>query len=139
MRWFFILAGIYIAVCIVLYFLQERLLFFPEKTDCNKPFQFRSSFLESSFTMPDGKVLNGVLFKSRDSKGLIFYLHGNGGSISSWSDVSDVYIDLGYDLFLLDYRGYGKSEGSITSENQLHQDVQSVFNVVCTHYADNCC
>jgi pimeloyl-ACP methyl ester carboxylesterase len=81
-------------------------------------------------------VLNGVLFKSRDSKGLIFYLHGNGGCISSWSDVSDVYTDLGYDLFLLDYRGYGKSEGSITSENQLHQDVQSVFNVVCTHYAD---
>jgi uncharacterized protein len=84
--------------------------------------------------MKDGKVLNGVLFKSKKARGLIFYLHGNGGSIASWSDVSEVYTSLGYDLFLLDYRGYGKSEGVITSEAQLHEDVQAVFNKVSSPY-----
>jgi uncharacterized protein len=136
MRWLFILAGLYIFVCILLYFFQEHFLFFPEKTDRNKPFQFGETFTEINFTMKDGKVLNGVLFKSKRTKGLIFYLHGNGGSISSWSDVSEVYTSLGYDLFLLDYRGYGKSEGEITSEAQLHEDMQAVFKKVSSAYDD---
>ncbi len=131
-----LLAGIYVVVCIILYLFQEHLLFFPEKTDRNQTFQFEGAFTERNFTMPDGKELNGVLFKSKASKGLIFYLHGNGGCISSWSDVSKVYTGLGYDLFLLDYRGYGKSEGKISSETQLHQDVQAVFNNVCSQYRE---
>jgi uncharacterized protein len=136
MKWILILPAVYVLVCIVLYFFQEHLLFFPEKTDKNKNLQFSESFKESSFQMSDGIALNGVLFKSNKAKGLIFYLHGNGGSISSWSDVSKVYTSLGYDLFLLDYRGYGKSEGAISSEDQLHKDVQAVFNEVASQYRD---
>jgi pimeloyl-ACP methyl ester carboxylesterase len=38
------------------------------------------------------------------------------------------YTDLAYDVFLLDYRGYGKSDGSITSQEQLFEDLQIAYN-----------
>ena len=134
MRWLFILVALYVFVCIILYFFQEFLLFFPEKKNKGEAFQFKRPFTEYNFRMTDGKELNGVLFHSKKSQGLIFYLHGNGGSISSWGDVSEVYTNLGYDLLLLDYRGYGKSEGNISSEEQLHDDVRTVFNEISSKY-----
>lgn len=86
------------------------------------------------FTTKDGVTLSGVLFKADQPKGLIFYLHGNAGSIASWGSVAGLYTSNLYDCFLLDYRGYGKSEGKISSEEQLHEDVQFVFDQLKQKY-----
>jgi uncharacterized protein len=128
---------VYVCICVLLYFLQERLIFFPEKTPRDRVYRFSDNFEELYFTTPDQLSLHGVLFKARQSKGLIFYLHGNAGSIESWGDAATVYTSLGYDVFMLDYRGYGKSEGSVTSEQQLHDDVNLVFNQLTSRYAEN--
>jgi uncharacterized protein len=77
------------------------------------------------------------LFKSDSSKGLIFYLHGNAGSLSSWGDVAKTYTDLNYDVFMLDYRGYGKSEGSINSQGQLYQDIQIAYDEMRSKYGED--
>jgi uncharacterized protein len=77
------------------------------------------------------------LFKADSSKGLIFYLHGNAGSIDSWGDVSKLYTEFRYDVFMLDYRRYGKSEGSISSQKQLFEDVQNAYNEIKKRYAKN--
>ena len=74
--------------------------------------------------MNDNTLLNGLLFKTDNSKGVIFYLHGNAGSLNSWGEVAKAYTDLNYDVFMIDYRGYGKSEGSISSQGQFFQDMQ---------------
>jgi pimeloyl-ACP methyl ester carboxylesterase len=77
------------------------------------------------------------LFKADTSKGVIFYLHGNAGSLRSWGDVAQTYMDLSYDVFLLDYRGYGKSEGTINSQEQLFEDVQLAYDELKKLYAEN--
>jgi len=82
-------------------------------------------------------LLNGILFKSDSSKGLIFYLHGNAGSLNSWGDVAKTYTDLNYDVFIIDYRGFGKSEGSIENQGQLFDDLQIAFNVMKEKYAED--
>jgi uncharacterized protein len=79
---------------------------------------------------------NGLLFKADSSKGLIFYLHGNAGSLSSWGEVAETYTGLNYDVFLLDYRGYGKSEGSISSQEQFFGDLQVVYNELKKKYPE---
>jgi pimeloyl-ACP methyl ester carboxylesterase len=132
-----ICTGVYIVVCVLLYFLQERLIFFPQKLDSNHQFQFDQKLEEMSIKAPDGKVLNGVLFKTETAKGLIFYLHGNAGSISSWGSVAETYTDLDYDVFLLDYRGYGKSEGTIGGQAQLFGDVQAAYDALKQHYSED--
>jgi alpha-beta hydrolase superfamily lysophospholipase len=128
---------VYVCICVLLYFVQERMMFFPDKTPRDRVFRFSGNFEELYFTAPDQVALHGVLFKAHQSKGLIFYLHGNAGSIESWGDAATVYTSLGYDVFMLDYRGYGKSEGSITSEQQLHDDVNLVFNQLTSRYPEN--
>lgn len=132
-----VLLIIYIVICGLLYFTQENLIFFPEKLDRDYQFEFNQTFEEIEFQVEDNISLNGVLFKSDSSKGLIYYLHGNAGSIRTWGRIAKTYTDLNYDLLMLDYRGYGKSEGSISSENQIYRDLQTVYDSIKTKYAED--
>src|SRR5689334_17971524 len=102
----------YAIICTALYFLQEKLIFAPEKLSKTHQFSFDQPFEEIDIQVTQGNSLNGLLFKSDSSKGLIFYLHGNAGSLDSWGGVAKRYTDLHYNVFILDYPGYGKSTGS---------------------------
>lgn len=125
-----------LSVCTLLFLLQEKLIFFPQKLDKNYQFSFNQNFEEMNIMTSDQKILNGLLFKSDSSIGLIFYLHGNAGSLSSWGEVAETYTDLNFDVFILDYRGYGKSEGSISSQQQMFDDVQTAYDEVLKEYAE---
>ena len=127
----------YLLICVLLYFFQEKLIFFPEKFDTAFTFSFQQKFEEKNIQTKNNKLLSGVLFTTDSAKGLIFYLHGNAGSINSWGEVAKRYTDLNYDLYMLDYRGYGKSEGSIRSEEQLFEDVQVSYNEMKKKYNEN--
>ena len=116
------------------YGFQEKLIFAPEKLDKDYQFSFNQSFEELSINTTDGITLNGLLFKADSSKGLLFYLHGNAGSLRTWGNLAEVYTDLNYDVFILDYRGYGKSEGSISSQEQLYQDIQTAYDEMKKEY-----
>ncbi len=132
-----ILVGLYLVLCCILYFFQEKIIFFPQKIDKNYTFDFGQKWEEVNIKSFDGKLLNGVLFKSDNSKGVIFYLHGNAGSLLTWGDVAKTYTDLNYDVFILDYRSYGKSEGKITSQEQLFHDSQTVYDNLKTKYSED--
>jgi len=77
-----ITAIVCLCLCILLYFVQEKLIFFPEKLAATYKFKFDQGFEELYFKTADNIVLNGVLFKADSSMGLIFYLHGNAGSLA---------------------------------------------------------
>jgi len=132
-----ILVGLYILICGLMFALQEKLIFFPQKLEKDHQFRFAEAFEEINIQTEDEKMLHGLLFKADGSKGLIFYLHGNAGSLDGWGDVAGVYTRLHYDVFLLDYRGYGKSEGTIQSEAQLFQDVQLAYNEILKLYTED--
>ncbi|SEW39027.1 alpha/beta hydrolase [Chitinophaga arvensicola] len=140
LKWIGKIAGVllllYMAVCILVYFIQERLLFFPEKLPATYAFHFREPFQEKIIPVADGTKLHGLLFTSHARKGLIFYLHGNAGSLRSWGEVAASYTQLGYDVFMLDYRGYGKSEGHISSEARFYDDVQTAYDSLRTSYPE---
>jgi uncharacterized protein len=127
----------YIVLCGVLFLIQERLIFFPEKLSGDFRFHFDQPFEEVNIKTKDQKLLHGLLFSSDTTKGLIFYLHGNAGSLRSWGEVAKTYTDLNYDVFILDYRGYGKSEGSISSQRQLHQDIQTAYDEMKKRYPED--
>lgn len=132
-----ITAAGYILICAALYLKQESLIFYPYKLPANYTFFFPQAFKELPVKTKDGTILSGVLFTASSAKGVIFYLHGNAGALSSWGEVAQTYTALNYDVFMLDYRGYGKSEGSITSQQQMFDDVQSAYDTVKAHYAED--
>ncbi|MBE7170322.1 MAG: alpha/beta fold hydrolase [Williamsia sp.] len=127
----------YILICIGLYFFQEKLLFFPAKLDKNYQFPFNQPFDEINIQTKDGHLLNGLLFNADSAKGLIFYLHGNAGALNNWGEVAKLYTSLHYNIFILDYPGYGKSEGSIKNETQLLDDIQSAYDRIKQQFHEN--
>lgn len=129
---------LYLFVCAIAYLYQEKLIFFPATLSKEYTFQFQQAFEELFIPAADGTKLHGILFKTKAPKGLIFYLHGNGGAIDSWGGIAQTYTRLGYDLFILDYRGYGKSEGTIQNEKQFYGDVQYAYNKLKEFYAEEC-
>ena len=66
----------------------------------------------------------------------MFFLHGNGGAIHDWGQGAELYTANDYDVFYLDYRGYGKSDGKIMSENQLIADAQIAYNYLKERYLE---
>ena len=129
-------AALYVAMCVLLYFQQERLLFFPTKLAPDYRFQFVQRFEERWLPTADGTRLHALLFPADSARGLVFYLHGNGGALESWGEVAATYTRLGYSVFLLDYRGYGKSEGRISSQAQLLADVDTVYQQLTREFPE---
>lgn len=132
-----ILLCLYLLICALLFVFQEHLIFFPEKLPPDHQFRFNQKFEEIYIKTKDQDLLHGLLFKAQSSKGLVFYLHGNAGSLSSWGEVAQTYTDLHYDVFMLDYRGFGKSEGYISNQAQLHQDVQIAYDQMRARYSED--
>lgn len=121
---------LYISLCGIVYFVQEKLIFFPEQIDLQYAFKFEEPFEEHFIATDDGIQLNLLHFKAQQSCGAVLHFHGNAGSIKSWGANAKVYTELGYDYFLYDYRGFGKSEGSISSQRELVHDAELVFEFV---------
>lgn len=132
-----LLCIVYLVVMGLLSFQQEKMIFFPEKLPADYRFSFDQAFEEIFIPASDGVRLHGLLFKAEASKGLVFYLHGNAGSVASWGWAAEPYTDLGYDTFVLDYRGYGKSGGNISSESQFYADVQAAYDQLKTRYSED--
>jgi len=115
---------------------QEKILFYPEKLPVDYKFSFENDFEEYFIAVDTKTRLNVLLFRADSSKGLIFYLHGNAGSLKSWGELANVYLKYNYDFCVMDYRGFGKSEGDIENEEQLHNDVGIVYDSILAKYSE---
>jgi pimeloyl-ACP methyl ester carboxylesterase len=82
-----------------------------------------------------GARLNALHLRLPQPDGVVFFLHGNAGNLQSWFINPEFYRQLNLDLFMIDYRGYGKSSGRIESEAQLMTDVRAAWDVVAPKYA----
>jgi pimeloyl-ACP methyl ester carboxylesterase len=107
-------------------FIQDRLIFQSTKLSADHIFTFDQPFSEHSIETSDHETLSALLFPaSQKSKGLILYFHGNAGNLQRWGKYANDFTALGYDILMVDYRGYGKSTGTPT-ENLLYDDALSV-------------
>lgn len=76
---------------------------------------------EVTFQAEDGVKLHGRFFAHPQPRAAVLYCHGNAGSVETWSTVARQMRDrYQVSVFLFDYRGYGKSEGSPSEEGILY-------------------
>lgn len=134
---FSILLALYLLICLLLYIFQEKLIFLPQPLAADFQFPYYENFEERFVEMQDGQKLHVLHFKTKDPKGVVLYLHGNAGSLENWGSVEETFTSLGYDVFIPDYRGYGKSEGAIKSEVQVHEDMQILYDKLKEEYFEN--
>ncbi|WP_298420800.1 alpha/beta fold hydrolase [uncultured Kordia sp.] len=119
---------IYIIANIILYFLQERFIFKAEKLPSDFKFDYENQlFDEYNIEVDSGVNINGIHFKVRNPKGVVLYLKGNSRSIKGWGKFAVDFTRHGFDVLMVDYRGYGKSTGKRT-EAGIKKDLQYVYD-----------
>lgn len=104
----------------LLFFFQERLVYFPTRTWDATPGDIGLPYEEVWLEVADGVKLSAWLVPLRQTqegtmdspRGVILFFHGNGGNISHRLGSLELFHRLGLSTLIIDYRGYGQSEGS---------------------------
>lgn len=121
---------VYIVISVLLYYLQESFIFKPEKLSNDFQFKYENQeFEEYNVELPDGAVMNGLRFKSINPKGVVLYLKGNSKSIKGWGKFAVDFTSQGYDVIMIDYRGFGKSTGK-RSQEAIKKDMQFIYDKI---------
>ena len=119
----------------LLYVTQERIILPASTLAADYRFQFDQPF-EEVWIPVQGASLHALHFKQPNPRGVVFFLHGNAGNLVSWTTGLDFYRRVNYDLFIVDYRGYGKSTGHIENEAQLYADARAAYDAMAPLYRD---
>ncbi|MEX0360920.1 MAG: alpha/beta hydrolase [Allomuricauda sp.] len=124
-----VLLSLLILITIMFYTFQEKLIFLPTQLPNDYEYSFDQPFEELFLDAPDGAQLNALHFMVDNPKGLVLYFHGNAGDLSRWGNIGTAFTALGYEIVVMDYRGYGKSSGE-RSEELLYADAQLFYDHV---------
>jgi fermentation-respiration switch protein FrsA (DUF1100 family) len=127
-----IIASIYVALAIFLFFTQSSFVYSPTKEIVATPDQICLSFKTVSFKTPDGVELSGWFIPAASSRGVILFCHGNAGNISHRLESIEMFNRLRLSTFIFDYRGYGKSNGT-PSEKGSYLDAMGAWNYLIEH------
>ena len=125
----------YLLLIAIIYLVQERLIFKPEKLKQDFIYKYDAPFKELFFDVEQGVRINGLHFTVKDPHGLILYFHGNTRSIKGWARYAKDFFRYNYDVVLVDYRGFGKSTGKRTEKDMLN-DMQFVYDTLAAQYTE---
>ncbi len=128
-------ALVYLALCGIFFTMQGYFFFRPEILPRNFEYRYPFPFDEVTLEMEDGSLINGVHFKVPNARGVVYYMKGNSRSIKGWGKFARDFVSKGYDFFMFDYRGFGKSSGKRTEQN-LYNDAQMVYKWLSSMYPE---
>lgn len=116
-----------VAFTLWLYWNEPRLLYHPTRQIDQTPKQAGMRYENINLVTSDGVNINGWFIPGEDLseaghgvKLTVLFFHGNAGNISHRLEKIAIFRDLGVDTFIIDYRGYGGSEGQPTEEGTYH-------------------
>lgn len=127
---------VYLTLCLVLAIWQHRLIFVPSRQMDYTPKDLGLNYEDVWLTVLnlEGKKerLHGWWIPANstkiDNRKVILYFHGNGGNISYNLTPAQRFQSLGFSVFMIDYRGYGKSEGNFPTEAEVYRDSQTAWH-----------
>jgi len=118
---------ILIITTIFCYIFQDKLVFQASSLSRDYHFELNQPYEEYFITTPDTNTLNALWFKpTQQVKGLVIYFHGNADNLQRWGQYAIDITQLGYELLMIEYRGYGKSSGT-PDEAALYSDASFIY------------
>lgn len=118
---------------LLLYIFQERMIFLPSSVITITPADMGIEAEDVWFESANGKKLHGWLAYHNPDAVTILFSHGNAGNISGRVHTMKNFVDMGFNVFIYDYQGYGYSEGRPT-EKGIMQDGLAAWNVLVEEY-----
>lgn len=101
----------------------------------NYKYGFTQDVEELNVKTPQAGLLNALLFKVPNAKGVVCFWKGNGGTLANWGTIAPTFLQFNYDVLLTDYRQHGKSKGVITLAN-FYSDAQTVYDSLKHRYQE---
>src|SRR5664279_1037926 len=137
-RWAKIIVIVYSAAGIALYYLQEKFLFRPIPLPPGYQYKFDIPFREVNIPLNATDNLSLVQFFPQDSipKGVVLYFHGNRDNINRYAKYVTNFTKHGYEVWITDYPGYGKTTGKFTEENVYNQAME-VYKLANSKFEKN--
>lgn len=103
------------------------MIFFPEKTFYEKPEDYGLDWEDVLLQTEDSVQLHSWYLKAKNPKAVLLFFHGNAGNISGRLYKAKGWVARGFNVFLLDYRGYGQSQGSIQVGEDIVRDAKAAL------------
>ena len=128
------ITGFYVLLGLMLFFMQERMVFLarlPGRQLEVTPWDAGFDYVDVNFETADGLRLHGWYIYAHNPRGTVLFLHGNAGNISHRLDSIAIFHELGLDTFIIDYRGYGQSEGK-PGEEGTYRDAEAAWQYLIT-------
>jgi uncharacterized protein len=129
-RWLKVSVLLYCLIGIALYYLQEKFLFHPVALPGNYQYRFNVPFKETALPFSKTDTMSLVQFLPKDSlsRGVVLYFHGNKENINRYAKFAAAFTQQGYEVWMPDYPGFGKSVGE-RSEANLNYQAQQLYNM----------
>ena len=105
---------------VALFFLQDKFIFRPEKLPADYTYKFAIPFRQIDLPVAIERNLSIIQFTVPDSvrKGIVLYFHGNRSNINRYAQYASNFTRNGYEVWMMDYPGYGKSTGKRTESSR---------------------
>jgi fermentation-respiration switch protein FrsA (DUF1100 family) len=121
-----------IVICIVLsvvfyHKIENFYVFFPQTNLEITPDDLNLNYRDVYFNSPDREKLHGWFFPTAADHPVIMISHGNACNISHMLDYANILTGMNLQVFLFDYRGYGRSTGT-PSEKGIYMDAQAAYD-----------
>ncbi len=110
----------------LMYFQQKHMIFYPTSDIYQTPAQWGMDYQDVELQTTDNVRLHGWFIPHPEASHVLLFFHGNAGNISHRGHSIEIFHRLGLSVFIVDYRGYGKSEGS-PDEKGLYRDAASAW------------
>lgn len=124
------------AVWLFLRWFEWKSLYVPSRVIDATPAEVGLAFEDVDFVAEDGVRLHGWWIPNPQARGTILYCHGNGNNIANRVELCRDLHELGVNIFIFDYRGYGRSRGWST-EQGTYRDARAAYEVVRARYGDS--
>lgn len=121
-----ILAIGYGALVLLVYLTQRHLIYFPTRDWIATPRAVGMHYEDVWLTTEDDVRVHGWFVATPGARATVLHLHGNAGNISHRVERIKWFGELGFSVFLIDYRGYGRSEGR-PSEEGTYRDARAAW------------
>jgi len=121
-----VIGAIYLGLMLMLFLFQAHFIYFPSSIIAATPATVGLEYESVRLETADGVSIFGWYVPAANAEQTVLFFHGNGGNISHRLDSIALFHRLGLNLFIIDYRGYGQSEGQ-TDEHGTYLDAEAAW------------
>mgnify|MGYP001814616303 FL=1 len=115
-----------LALNVLMYIQQPLMIFYPMRDVHQAPSDWGMNYDDITLNTTDEVQLNGWYIPHHESKQVLLFFHGNAGNISHRRESIEIFHRLGLNVFIIDYRGYGNSQGK-PGEQGLYLDAKAAW------------